>query len=57
MSEDGFLLLYGVLFGIPLLLGCIGFLLAMVQHEKEMNESMDEINRIRLQREEKEMNA
>lgn len=57
MSEDVFLLLYGALFGIPLLLGCGGFLLAMIQHDREMKESMNEIDKIKARREENEINA
>jgi hypothetical protein len=54
MSEGTFLLLYGLLFGVPLTLALIGFLVFMIGHSRDLDRSMEEIDRIRKEREERE---
>jgi hypothetical protein len=54
MSEGTFLLLYGLLFGVPLLIAFIGFGVFMIGHSRELDRSAEEIDKIRRKREERE---
>lgn len=55
MSEDVFLIICCVLFGVPLIIGLIFFSVFMSQHNKEMEESVKVIEEIKKRREEREL--
>lgn len=54
MSEDMFLIIFGLSFGVPLIIGVVFFAIAMNQHDKDMDESAREIEEIKNRREARE---
>lgn len=56
MSEGALLLLLGLLYGLPLIIGFIYFGIFMINHSKDMDKRLAELRTIKLEREAREDN-